>query len=116
MGNGIQIAEHTGNARMEKLAKQYNGILPLSLKNIVLLTADGLDALVSICERGESTVVEFMREMKKRALTDDRSKVIFTAEQLLKLGQNVPAPSYLKKAESQWMESTQSRYGGKRRW
>ena len=82
----------------------------MPLANIVLLTADGLDALVSLVEAGKWTIPEFVLEMKRRALSDNPSDMIFTAEQLPELNQTIAPPSYLQKAQSEWKNGVLRRY------
>lgn len=110
MGTGVDIAERTGKARMERLRAQYAPELPIPFENIVLLTADGLDSLVALSERGERDLVSFMKEMRERQLTADPSRRVMVGEEILVLSDQDALPSYLSESKEQWMSNILGTY------
>jgi hypothetical protein len=110
MANGNAIAAQTGQVRIEQLKKSFGNNPAVPLEQIIMLSADGLDALAASVERGKTTVVKFMEEMKERELSLDPTRRQMVGEQLLDSGGDL-LPSYLREADEAWVHDVVNGYG-----
>jgi hypothetical protein len=113
MSNGVAIAAHTGQIRVEQLKRQFDDEPAVPLEQIVMLSADGLDALAAKVERNETSVVQFMNEMKERELSLDPTRRLMVAELLLDGTRDDALPSYLHESNEAWLREVAERYGEK---
>lgn len=108
MGTGEGIASFTGKERVDAIIAKHGGVLPVPLENIILLSADGLDAMVARVERGDFTPLEFLRQFREKQ-KDVKTRVM-VPEQAVLDGIDPPLPSYLMQADEEWQRLAVATY------
>lgn len=109
LGNGQAVERHGGAERLLQLKKKFGGNYPIALENIVVLSAEGLDLLVTSSEAGLTDAFEFARKMSESEKSPAMNDKVLAGEQLLRLTSD-DLPSYLRQAEQHWMTEILDKY------
>lgn len=111
MGSGLHIERATGGERIERLRALYGGRLPIPLENVVMLTADGLDAICAASQVNGKAIFELVKRMRDSVTGPPGDQVMVPEQLILRLGP-VVMPPHLIEARDVAFDQVRDAYPG----